>query len=417
MIPWLAFLRRARCSLGRIFRPWYYSKDRKRITVKSWYAEWTDAAGRTRRKKVGASKKTATAFLARMEDAAERERAGLGAAPTADARTLPLDTLKREYLELLAAKDTKAAYRDNIDFHLDAIFVGCSWLLFTDISADSFSRYLGRRRDADDIGLSTLNGYIRSAKGFVKWLAKRLRTVSPLEEIRPYPEETDRRRSKRILTDDEFAALLWAAENCPPRGDAHFRGPDRAALYRVAAYTGLRAGELATLTPAHFALDSTPPVVTVAARDAKGKREEPIPLPSHLVAFLRVWLADREMHRRLWPGEWAANRRQIRWLERDVRRAKITELDQRGRRVTFHSLKRRYVVGLIKAGAKIHEVRRLARHKDVRTTLGYYTDESLPDLAELADRLPPPPILGGHLAGTRTEPQGTTESQAGKGGP
>ena len=64
-------------------------------------------------------------------------------------------------------------------------------------------------------------------------------------------------------------------------------------LYRVAAYTGYRAGELAELTPEHFRLDAEPPHVTMFARDSKGKREEPIPLPlSDVYTSLQTGLID-----------------------------------------------------------------------------------------------------------------------------
>ena len=39
------------------------------------------------------------------------------------------------------------------------------------------------------------------------------------------------------------------------------------------------------------------------------------------------------------------------------------------------------------AAAKIHEVRRVARHTDIATTMKHYTDENLKDLGALADRL------------------------------
>ena len=48
---------------------------------------------------------------------------------------------------------------------------------------------------------------------------------------------------------------------------------------------------------------------------------------------------------------------------------------------------------LIEAGGKPHEVRRMARHRDVKTTLDYYAEVDLPDLGRLADRLPPPDPL------------------------
>jgi hypothetical protein len=42
-------------------------------------------------------------------------------------------------------------------------------------------------------------------------------------------------------------------------------GPDRAMLYAVAAYTSLRASELASLTPESFAFEGEPPMVKFRA--------------------------------------------------------------------------------------------------------------------------------------------------------
>ncbi|MFO0801437.1 MAG: site-specific integrase [Gemmataceae bacterium] len=136
-----------------------------------------------------------------------------------------------------------------------------------------------------------------------------------------------------------------------------------------------------------FHLDATPPVVVVEAKDQKGKRDEPVPIPAHLVAPLRAWLATQPAGQPLWPGTWAKNREQWSWMRRDVKRAGIAVLDARGRNVTFHGLRRRYVTRLFQAGGTVPEVRRLARHKDVRTTLTHYTDETMGELAALADKL------------------------------
>ncbi|MGL6094580.1 MAG: site-specific integrase, partial [Fimbriiglobus sp.] len=126
----------------------------------------------------------------------------------------------------------------------------------------------------------------------------------------------------------------------------------------------------------------------------KGKREEPVPVPGHLVAVLRPWLAGKAAGAKVWPGPWAARKGQSKWLAADLKRAGVAELDDRGRKVLFHSFKRRYVTSLIRAGAGVDEVRELARHRDVKTTLGYYTDRNLPRLGAVADRLPPPPVEG-----------------------
>lgn len=60
---------------------------------------------------------------------------------------------------------------------------------------------------------------------------------------------------------------------CDGRTDKTWRrlcGPDRAALYTVAAYTGFRVRKLANLTTASFSLDADPPTATVTAGTASG---------------------------------------------------------------------------------------------------------------------------------------------------
>lgn len=376
--------------MGRVFKPAARVIRGKTVTYTAWYVEYQGADGNTKRKKIGPKRAVAVEALARFEEAERRKRLGLPD-NTAEAAgwSAPVSRLVADYLAVLAARDTSAGYRALSDQYLATLAAGCGWHTFGQIAPDSLTVYLGWRRDHEGNGPATLNSYLRVAKGFTNWAADRFGLPRPLAGLKPYPEDVDRRRSKRVLTDGEFNQLLAAAMACPAKGRAGVRGPDRAWLYTIAAYTGLRAGELATLTPAHFDLVADPPVVTVPARDAKGKREEPVPLPAGLVAELRAWLAGRESGARLWPGNWSEKRQQVKWLGRDLRRAGVAEFDAQGRRVTFHSLKRRYVLRLIDAGAKIHEVRRLARHRDVKTTLNYYTDTDLGALGKLADRLKP----------------------------
>jgi integrase len=368
--------------MGRVFKPKYRDRHGEAKQVRDWYAEWTAADGSTDRKKVGKDKRLAHQFLARMEEEAARARAGVDPAPSAD-RARPLLELLEDYLSLLAARDTSPDYRKLCRDYLTRTLTSCRWLVWADVRADGLTRFLGRRRDDHGNGPATLNSYLRVAKGFTNWLADRLGVANPLRKMKPYPEEVDRRRSRSILTGPELKSLLAAAEAAPRRGRATVRGPDRAKLYLVAAYTGLRASELNELTVEDFALDADPPRVTVPARESKGKRAEPVPLPRHVADALRPWLAGKTGP--LWPGNWSAQRKQVAWLARDLKRAGITD-----RRVTFHSLKRAFVVRLLEAGGEVHKVRRMARHRDVKTTLNYYAETNLPDLGDLADRLPPP---------------------------
>lgn len=376
--------------MGRVFKPKYRrTTTGEVVTSKNYHAEWQGADGKTHRKKVGPDRREALEFLVRMEAREKRVRQGLDPDPGASAdRARPLAELVPLYLDVLAARDTDGGYRALVRDQLTRICRDCGWLVWSDITADSLLIFLGGRRDRDGNSPATLNGYLRTAKGFANWLADRLDAKSPLRRLKPFPEDVDRRRSRRVLADAELSALIAAAERSKRRGRQVLSGRDRAMLYRVAAYTGLRAGELASLTPAAFDLAHTPPVVTVPAKHSKGRRVEPVPLPAHLAAKLRAWLKGRPKTAPVWPGDWAKHRRQVDWLATDLKNAGVAARDAQGRRCTFHGLRRAFVTRLIRAGGLIHEVRRLARHKDVKTTLNYYTDADLGQLGGVADRLP-----------------------------
>ena len=88
----------------------------------------------------------------------------------------------------------------------------------------------------------------------------------------------DVRHERRPLTPDEFDHLLAAAGIGKRFGK--LSGPDRAMLYTVAAYTGFRASELASLTPSSFALDAATPTLTVEAGYSKHRGFAPEPTPN-----------------------------------------------------------------------------------------------------------------------------------------
>lgn len=373
--------------MGRVYKPTYTTKTGERITVSHWYAEWGGADGKQHRAKVSKIKAEALAYLVKMEAAEQKRRLGIVPEPGLHPdRARPLQELLSEYTGLLAARGVHSVYLANVRDYLTRTLEACGWSTWATVTPDSLVMFLGERREKHDNAAATLNGYLRTARGFTRWVADRLGEPDPLRRVKRF-DESDRRRSKRILTDAELAALLEAAKRGKPRGKSKLTGLDRSMLYRVAAYTGLRASELATLTPSHFQLDSSPPVVTVEAKDSKGKRLEPIPIPAQVVEALRPWLANKRRGSPVWPGNWAAAKHQTDWLAVDLARAGIAEFDSAGRRATFHGLRRGYITRVIRAGAKIHEVKRLARHRDLKTTLEYYTDDVLSDLGTIVDRL------------------------------
>jgi integrase len=373
--------------MGRVFK-----RVRSGVEDPHYTCEW-HSGGKTFRKAAFSSKQRSLDLLRQLEDTARSRQ--LGVTPAGGGSVRGLAGLLADYLASLAARDLDPLYQRNAKTRCEAAIAGCGWGTLGDVRPESLETWLGTLIDPEGRGLSrsSRNGYLRNVRSFVKWACEKEDVRYRLGKVKALNEAVGRRRSKRILTDAELGAVIRAAETARRRWNQQLHGPDRAMLYRVAAYTGIRSSELASLTPASFHHDPVPPVDLVEAEDAKGQREDRIPLPAFLVDLLRPWLAGKKFGKPVWPGTWAETKRQSQWLAMDLKRAGVAAVDDRGRKVLFHSFKRRYVTALIRAGAGIDEVRTLARHKDVRTTLNYYTDANLPQLGRVADRLqaPPPP--------------------------
>jgi integrase len=76
---------------------------------------------------------------------------------------------------------------------------------------------------------------------------------------------------------DSADALRWLPETTATGPDRNgMSGIDRAMLYRLAVETGLRAGELRSLTRASFVLAGEP-CVTIAAAYTKNRRQDTVP--------------------------------------------------------------------------------------------------------------------------------------------
>jgi len=70
---------------------------------------------------------------------------------------------------------------------------------------------------------------------------------NPFADLDKLNDDSDIRKQRRVLDSNEFAELIAATTESART----FRGldsPDRATIYTLAAYTGLRASEIGSLT-------------------------------------------------------------------------------------------------------------------------------------------------------------------------
>jgi integrase len=219
----------------------------------------------------------------------------------------------------------------------------------------------------------TRNYYLRDCKAFLTWCVRDGRAErNPLAHLRG-TTVTDAGRRRRALTAAELAALRTAAASGPTL--RRLPGPDRAMLYAVAAYTGFRAAELASLTPESFDLNAA--TVTVEASYSKRRRRDVQPLPAAFIPELREWLAGRADT--LWParsrGAWINHGAKM--IRADLAAAGITYQTAAGY-ADFHSLRHTFITSLARAGVHPKTAQTLARHSTITLTMDRYShaDES-----------------------------------------
>lgn len=241
-----------------------------------------------------------------------------------------------------------------------------------------------RIRDAlPGFGVTTSNLYLASCKQFTRWLVRDRRCATdPLLHLRKQNSAVDVRKRRRALTTAEFEAFVSAAAAGKPfRG---ITGPARLVLYVLAANTGLRAHELATLTPQSF--DWAAPSVSVEAVISKRRRRDVQVLRPDVADMVRQYIGNRPG--RLWPGAWWEKGAEM--VQEDLRAAGIPYVVD-GRAFDFHALRYIFASTLAAAGVHPRVAQELLRHSDTKLTMNVYTDARLLDVRGALDSLPPLP--------------------------
>ena len=347
--------------------------------------------GRKRTETVSTDLEVTRHYAMEVSRRLERRRLGLVTAADrklAEAEARPLTDHAGEFRDWLVSKGKTAKYAGEVHSRLLKLTAGCGFARVSDLSRSVAQGWVGEQRDERDWSAETSNKYLKDAKHFWKWLKKEDRAAGhPLEFLALFNVEADRRHVRRALDPVEFAALVAAARVGAVYGmdNGDVSGPDRAVLYQVAAYTGLRAKELASLTPESFDLDAA--TVTVRAAHSKHRRTDVLPLRADLVALLRPWLEGRPRTRRLWrlPDKCSL------MIKADLAAAGVPYETPAGT-ADFHALRHTFITNLGRqADVSMKTVQQLARHSDIRLTARYMHMTRHDELAALGGlpALPP----------------------------
>jgi len=367
---------------------------KKNVKSRTWRGAFRDADGILHDIKLCTNKSASRQMLNEAEAAALAGEAGRLQAE----RRRPLSEHLADFRRHLEAKGNTAGHVRQTLTRLEGLCNGCRFRRLPEIDCDRAAAWLAAKRDAGELATQTTNYYVAAARQFGNWLMQSGRAAhNPFRHLQKLNAAADVRVERRAISADELSRLIrtTAESNRTFRG---LTGTDRAMLYATAAYTGLRASELASLTERSFDLTADPPTITVAAAYSKRRRRDVLPLHPVLAERLAGWVSDKQKDEptvafdknaatpTLWPGTW--RERAAEMLRADLQTADIPHTDDEGRTFDFHALRHTFVTMLASSGVHPKTAQTLARHSTITLTMDRYAHVGLRDPAGALEKLP-----------------------------
>ena len=398
----------------------------------------------------------ARSVLSKLERRAELVRSEIISSAedaTADHQLTPLNQHFAAFHEHRTAKGLSSVRIANTKSRLDRLADDCGFGRLADCSAEALTRWLNCQQ-ANGMSPGNRNEYRQELVGFGNWCVETHRlSANPFSKVPKADAKLDRRRQRRSMTEAELMQLLdvarwrplaeYGRETTAPdvtqsegAGNRRKRsnwklaaltldglqaavvrarerlaknpdfvaklerlGRERALIYKTLVLTGLRKGELASLTVGQFNLDAPMPFVELDAAYEKNRQGSTIPLRLDLANDLREWLSDvpsvSTLRLRDHNADADSDRRLFRVpaglvqiLNRDLNTAGIPKRDERGRTLDVHALRGTFATLLSKGGVTPRTAQAAMRHSTIDLTMNAYTDPKLLDVCGALDSLP-----------------------------
>ena len=426
----------------------------------TWMAQYRDAAGKKLVVPTGCrDEQAARQVLANLVLRVEHIKAGILTPEQDRQATHAVKSLAghvEDYLEHMRAKTIRGRkvsekHRAGVERRIGVIAQDCGFTRLPDINREAMEKWMNRQEKVG-MGARTRNTYRAAIMTFCNWCVETDRlAANPLAKLCPADETCDRRRTRRALKEEEVHRLLTAARLRPvaefgrkgvhrpkaeckgrqtwrkadltfdglaaaaERGRRYLRdypdrlaalellGRERSLIYKTMVLTGLRKGELASLTVGQVNLDGPRPYAELLAKDEKAGRGATIPLRDDLVGELKEFLTAEltVLQARAREAGDAVPMRMpartplfhlprdfIKIFDRDLAAASIPKKDDRDRTVDLHALRHTFGTHLSAAGVRPRTAMAAMRHSSLDLTMNVYTDPRLLDVAAAVDALP-----------------------------
>jgi integrase len=419
----------------------------------TFWAQYRDADGRMVIESTGCrDKQAARHVLAEKLKRIEHIKAGIlnpQQCRRADYANLTMETHIEAYMQHLRASTIRGravsdAHRSNVQRQLNVLLKDCGFKYLRDINRDVMEKWMNNS-EQNGMGARTRNTYRAAIIAFCNWSVETDRlAANPLARLCKADEHADTRKQRRALTEEELSSLFrtahlrplaeygrktiriprhrrkgrrsWYKEHLTPenlddavvRGrellkfepdlieDLLWQGRERALIYKVLALTGLRKGELASITHAQLWLDEKQPYIELKAKDEKSGRGAQIPLRKDLADELREFLAEKRRMKNITAKMHLFDipKSMTGIFDRDLAAAGIDKYDDRGRSLDVHALRHTFGTHLSRAGVPPRVAQAAMRHCSLHLTMNVYTDPTLLDVAGAVNALPDfaPPV-------------------------
>ncbi len=399
------------------------------IESETYTAKYRDGGRIVREVSTGCrDEQAARSVLADLERRAELVKSGVitpGEDAVADHLGTPLQVHLDAYAEHMRGRGLSTAHRAATKRHLKRIKDECGYATLKDFSRESFERWILHLGDAG-AGARTRNCYRDDMVTFANWCVATNRLMSnPFELIPKANVDADRKRIRRAMIETELVTLLDVARRRPlldaqtvrtggrkGQATANIRdcvamqltrlGRERALIYKMLVLTGLRRGELASLTVGQAHLGDNVPYVALNAADEKNRQGSDVVLRDDLADELERLQAEAREQGEPIPARLPMDRPLftvpaglLRILDRDLKMAGIAKTDERGRTLDVHALRTTFGTLLSAGGVAPRTAQAAMRHSDIRLTMQTYTDPKLLDVRGALDALPMLPLSNG----------------------
>ena len=210
---------------------------------------------------------------------------------------------------------------------------------------------------------TTKNYHLKACNQFCRWMVQDGRTGhNPIESLKKAKSISEKRAA---LEPEELRVLL---NYCIKSGISYgLTGTQRRIVYVIAAQTGYRASEIASLKVSDFDLDGL--TVTLSGEHTKNKKDAVIPLRQDTAEELRTYLAFKKPNAKAFKLPYLKNL--ARMLRKDIETAGI-KIEGRGK-VDFHGLRHTFGTHLAAAGVHPKTAQTLMRHSNINLTMSRYT--------------------------------------------